>query len=143
MTTTTSAADLLAAASLLLTLITFVYGLLYPELSAARAIRRGGRQLDDVGPDRRRVREAEGRAIALAAAATLVGLVFSPPAANLAGHFISRIPKGLDAFSHYDAVAVTLVLVTAGCFVIAFHAGRMARALATTLAGVTKTGQAT
>jgi hypothetical protein len=135
-TTTTSTSDLLAAASLLLTLITFVYGLLYPELSAVRAITLGGRQVDDVGPDRRRVREARGRAIGLATAAAVVGAVFAPPAANLAWHFLSRLPKGRAAFFHYDAVAVTLVLVTAGFFLLAMHAMKMAQALNRTLAGL-------
>ena len=121
---------------MLLTLITFVYGLLYPELSGARAITLGGRQVADVGPDRRRVREARGRAIALVVAAAAVGAVFSPPAANLAWHFLSRLPKGRAAFFHYDAVALTLVLVTAGFFLLALHAGKMARALKATLAGL-------
>jgi hypothetical protein len=108
----------------------------YPELSGARAITLGGRQVADVGPDRRRVREARGRALALAAAAAIVGAVFAPSAANLAWHFLGRLPKGRAAFFHYDAVALTLVLVTGGFFLLAVHAGKMARDLKTTLAGL-------
>jgi hypothetical protein len=133
MTQATDTPDLLAAASLLLTLITFVYGLIYPELSAARALRLAGRQVADVGPDRDRVRAARWRAGVLAVAATIVGAIFTPAAANLTWHFLRRVPKGGAAFRHYNASATTLILVTVGCFLIAGHATKTLSGLTTTL----------
>jgi len=125
--------SILSAESLLLTLITFVYGLLYPELANASAIQLGGRQPDDVGPDRARVRQARGRAGVLAAAASVVGAVFTPPSVQVSWHFLRRLPDGVDAFHDYNTVATTLVLVTIGCFLIAFHATWMVNRLTGTL----------
>jgi hypothetical protein len=125
--------NVLGAESLLLTLITFVYGLLYPELAGAAAIELRGRQLDDVGPDRARVRAARRRAGALAAVAAIVGGVFTPPSVDASWHFLRRLPKGVHAFDHYNTLATTLVLVTVGCFLIAGHASSMVKRLTITL----------
>lgn len=132
--------NVLAAESLLLTLITFVYGLLYPELSAAASIELRGRQFDDVGPDRARVRAARQRAGALAVVAVIVGGVFTPPSVQAAWHFLGRLPKGLAAFDDYNVVATTLVLVTVGCYLLAGHASWMVRRLTTTLRGLSPRG---
>ena len=81
-----SNSDLLAAESLLLTLITFLYSQAYPEISASAAIRLGSRVRGDpdVAQDRRRIWATRKRVLALAGAALVVGLVFLPPAAALA-----------------------------------------------------------
>jgi hypothetical protein len=133
MTQATDLPNVLAAESLLLTLLTFIYGLLYPELAGAERIELGGRQFADVGPDRARVRAARQRAGALAIVAIIIGGVFTPSSLHAAWHFLRRLPKGVSAFDHYNTVATTLVLVTAGCFVLAGHALWMVRRLSKTL----------
>jgi hypothetical protein len=133
MTPENELADVLAAESLLLTLITFAYGLLYPQLSRAVAIQLRGRQLDDVRADRHEVKEARRRAGALAGVAIVVGGVFSPPAVDASEHFLMNLSEGRHAFDDYNPVATTLVLVTLGCFAIGASAGSMAWRLTGTL----------
>jgi fructose-specific phosphotransferase system IIC component len=133
MTLASDLPNVLAAESLLLTLITFGYGLAYPELADSAAIELAGRQVDDVGPDRARVRAARRRAAGLALIAAIVGAVFTPPAVHALVHFFERLPKGLDAFQHYNTIATTLVLVTLGCYLIACHAAWMVGGLTTAL----------
>jgi hypothetical protein len=125
MTSETELPSVLAAESLLLTLITFVYGLLYPELSHAAALQLRGRQVADVGSDRTRVRNARRRATALAAVAFVVGAVFTPPSTEALSNFLRQVDERLHAFDDYNPVATTLVLVTIGCFAIAAHASWM------------------
>jgi hypothetical protein len=125
--------SVLAAESLLLTLITFVYGLLYPELSRTAAIELRGRQLADVGPDRKQVRAARRRAGAVATVALIVGGVFTPPSVDAISNFTRHLDERLHAFDGYNPVATTLVLVTIGCFAIAAHATWMAWRLTGTL----------
>src|SRR5262245_26651754 len=129
--------DVLGAESLLLALITFAYGLLYPELSAAADIKLGGRQVADVGPDRDRVRAARRRARGLAAVALIVAGVYTPPALEVLWNFLDRLPQGFDVFDGYNAVAATLVLVTIGCYALAGHAAWMSRRLRHALRGLT------
>jgi hypothetical protein len=125
--------EVLGAESLLLALLTFAYGLVYQELSAAADIKLGGRQLADVGADRARVRAARWRARGLATVAVIVAAVFTPPALEVLWNFLERVPKGLDAFDNYNAVATTLVLVTIGCYALAGHALWMSTRLSATL----------
>jgi len=125
MTRTNELADLLSAASLLLTLITFLYGLLYPELSRASSITLGGRHPDDVGPDRMRVKGARLRAWFLIVAATVVGAVFTPSAIDLIWDLVTRVSDARSAFDDYNPIATTLVIVTTGFFLIAAHAALM------------------
>jgi len=138
MTQQNELANVLAAESLLLALITFAYGLVYPELLAAAAIELRGRQVDDVGPDRSRVRAARRRARAFFVVAVVVGGVSAPPLLAASWHFARQLPDGVDAFNHYDAVATTLVLVTIGCFLIAGHAAWMSSRLTITLRNLSK-----
>jgi hypothetical protein len=133
MTAETELSSVLAAESLLLTLITFVYGLLYPELSAAAAIELRGRQIADVGADRKRVRAARRRAGALAVVALIVGAVFTPPSVEAISNFVRHLDERLHAFDDYNPVATTLVLVTIGCLAIAAHAIWMVSRLTGTL----------
>jgi ABC-type Fe3+ transport system permease subunit len=125
--------SLLSAASLLFSVITFLYGLAYNRISSAAAIQVAGTQKEDLGPERRRVREARRVAVFVACVATLIALIFAPPAKDLSQHFFERLPKGLEAFEDYDAVATTLVVITVGCFVLAAHATWMAVRLNRTL----------
>jgi pterin-4a-carbinolamine dehydratase len=102
--------------------VTFGYGLLYPELSAASGITLGSRQKEDTLGDQDRIRSARFRACWLAGAAALLGVVFVPAAFDHAWNFLDRVPKALDAFDHYNAIATTLVIVTVGFFLLAAHA---------------------
>ena len=78
--------------------MTFGYGLLYPELSAASGITLGSRQKEDTLGDQDRIRSARFRACWLAGAAALLGVVFVPAAFDHAWNFLDRVPKALDAF---------------------------------------------
>ena len=133
MTQTSDLPSLLSAASLLFGVITFLYGLSYRELSTAAALRVAGRQKDDLGPQRERVRRARVTAMFVAVVAAVVGLIFTPDAARLSRHFFERLDEGQGAFEDYDAVATTLVAVTLGCFFLAGHATWMAVRLTRTL----------
>lgn len=137
MTQATELPNVLAAESLLLTLITFVYANVYSELKAAAEIKLGGRQYEDVGSDRDRVRAARTNARALAAIALIVGAAVTPPAANALWHFLRRIPDGGRALHHYNTVSTTLVLVTVGCLLLAAHAACTSMRLTTALDGIT------
>ena len=86
MTQTSDLPSLLSAASLLFGVITFLYGLSYRELSTAAALRVAGRQKDDLGPQRERVRRARVTAMFVAVVAAVVGLIFTPDAARLSRH---------------------------------------------------------
>jgi hypothetical protein len=139
MTQATDLDSVLAAESLLLTLIAFVYGLLYPQLAAAAGIKLGERQVADldVAEDRKKIELARWRAWLFAGVATVVGAVFAPVSVHATWHFLARLPNGFDAFRHYNTVATTLVLVTLGCFFLAIHASAMAVGLTATLRKLT------
>jgi hypothetical protein len=139
MTQSSDLPDILGAASLLLALLTFVYGMLYPELSAAADIKLGGRQVADIEPDRKRVRAARQRARGLAAVALIVAAVFTPPALDVLWNFLDRLPTGFGAFDNYNAVATTLVLVTVGCYLLTGHAFWMSTRLTSTLRALSRT----
>jgi hypothetical protein len=125
--------SLLSAASLLFSLIAFLYGLSYAKLRDAEGIELGGRQKADLGPERRHVRAARRTAIFAAVVASIVAVVFLPSAIELSRHFFERLDEGRQAFDSYNAVATTLVLVTVGCLVVAGHATWMATRLSGTL----------
>lgn len=143
MTQATDLDSVLAAESLLLTLIAFVYGLLYPQLAAAAGIKLNSRQFADleVAADRATVRLARWRARIFAGAAAVVGVVFAPASVHAAWHFLARLPKGFHAFDHYNTVATTLVLVTLGLFLLAVHASATAAGLTATLKRLTQPNQ--
>jgi hypothetical protein len=118
----TTLGDLLAAASLLVALLTFLYGSAFTEISAARKLRRAGRNVDDTRADRERVAGARPKALGVAVAGVVVGAIFLPEALNRCWHFLRRLDRPLAAFHHYNALATSLVVVTAFCFLLAGHA---------------------
>ena len=111
----TNAGDLLSAASILLGIITFLYGLWHSELDAAEAIH-PPRHLEDAGPQRRTVRAARRKALLVALAASLFVLVFAP-------EVLAALDDMVD---DYDAVEVSLLVVWLGLIWLAAHSGATA-----------------
>jgi hypothetical protein len=111
----TNAGDLLSAASILLGIITFLYGLWHAELDEAESIQ-PPRHLDDAGPHRKKVARARRKALIVSGAALLFAGVFVP-------EVIIEIDEITDG---YDAVEVSLILVCAGLLLLAWHSGRTA-----------------
>ncbi len=114
--------DLLSAASLLLALLTFLYGLAYPRLTSATRVSLAGRRPEDVGRDRRDVAAARRTALLVASAAGVVAAVFAPETAVLVWRFVARLDEGGAALASYDAVATSFVLVNAGALLLGLHA---------------------
>lgn len=111
----TNAGDLLSAASILLGIITFLYGLWHAELDTAESIQ-PPRHLEDAGPHRRTVAIARRKALTVALAAALFVLVFAP-----------EVIGALDEmFDDYDAVEVSLLVVWVGLIWLAAHSGATA-----------------
>jgi hypothetical protein len=112
----TTLGDLLTAASLLVALLTFLYGGAFSEITTARKLRRAGRNVDDTRADRERVAVARPKALGVAVAGIVVGAIFLPESLERCWHFLQH-PLG-----HYNALATSLVVVTAFCFLVAAHA---------------------
>jgi hypothetical protein len=111
----TNTGDLLSAASILLGIITFLYGLWHTELDEAEEIQ-VPRHLEDAAPQRRKVRAARRKAFFVAAAASVFVLVFAP-------EVIGALDDMVD---DYDAVEVSLLVVWVGLIWLAWHSGRTA-----------------
>ena len=111
----TNAGDLLSAASILLGINTFLYGLWHGELDQAEAIQ-PPRHLEDAGPQRQKVKAARRKALLVALAASLFVLVFAP-------EVIAALD---DMFDDYDAVEVSLLVVWLGLIWLAAHSGATA-----------------
>jgi hypothetical protein len=107
-------ADLLSAASLLLTVLGIVFGAWYPEIVKAREEAVSAQYVDRVAV-RRMVRTAlYAKALPLALAATILTALFFPDAKTIArGAYGSFMVSGWDAFDKYDAVEAAFCLVVA------------------------------
>ena len=107
-------ADLLSAASLLLTVLGIVFGAWYPEIVKAREEAVPPQHVDRVAV-RRMVRTAlYAKALPLALAATILAALFFPNAKTIArGAYGSFMVSGWDAFDKYDAVEAAFCLVVA------------------------------
>jgi len=108
--------DLLAAASLLLTVVSVLYGLWYEEISKAienaRKLPPASLVEDRVAPLKKMRATLYSRAIPLAIASICVALVFLPPSVTIMFHFAHRFCQlGLSIFMKYDAIVASFVLV--------------------------------
>jgi len=110
---TSKMADLLSAATLLLTVVGVVYGTWYAEIISAIDVGVPAHAADR-GPVRRRVRSAlYAKALPLAIAAVILTLLFLPDALVIISskiHWIRTV--GLKALSSYNAVKAAF------CFVV-------------------------
>jgi hypothetical protein len=108
-----NAGDLLASESLLLAIVGVLLGIWYPEISAAINVTIPD-QLVDAGPEREQVKHAlHLKALPLAIATFLIAVVFAPNSIGAVNHAIRTFTReGSSAFSSYDAVQTSLVLVT-------------------------------
>jgi hypothetical protein len=113
----TKMSDLLSAASLLLTLIGFVYGTWYAEIVNALALN-VPLLFDDRGVVRRSVHSAlYGKSLPLGVAAVALTVIFLPDGLSIFGSGLRAICiVGSGAFQAYDAVkaAFCLVVILAG-----------------------------
>ena len=115
-------ADLLSAASLLLTVLGIVFGAWYPEI--VKAIEAAvDEKYDDRGAVRRTVRTAlYGKALPLALAATTLTALFFPDAKTIARDaYGSFMTLGWGAFDKYDAVEAAFCLVVALAGLLAIY----------------------
>jgi hypothetical protein len=104
-------ADLLSAASLLLTVLGVVFGAWYAEIIAAI-----GMPIPAHAPDRTPVRDAvraaRAKALPLALASVMLTAIFLPDAITIVGSGIHAFwTLGCGAFHQYDAVQAAFVLV--------------------------------
>lgn len=111
----TDGGDLLSAASILLGIITFLYGLWHSELAEAEATQ-PPLHLEDAEPHRRTVSVARRKAAQVSLAATLFVVVFAPEV----------VPAVDDMLDDYDAVQVSLLVVWLGLVWLALHSGATA-----------------
>jgi hypothetical protein len=113
--------DLLAAASLLATVIAILFSLWYPELAAVSAIVPETRKEDNVGK-RQRVHDVLiSKAMPLTVFATCVALVFVPDCIKILLEAVSQLGTyGAAAPRHYDSVRMAFLLVV---FASAYLAG--------------------
>lgn len=115
--------DLLSAASLLLAVVAVLYGLWYPELMAALAIKVPPHKEDRDEPHRRVSSSLFGRAVPLAAGSSVLALVFLPDAISIL--LISARNLGVDGLSalrRYDAVRTSFCLVVTFAISLGIHA---------------------
>lgn len=115
--------DLLAAASLLLTVLAVLYGLWYPEMAATLAIR-PALHLEDSVADRRAVKRVlTQRALPLAMGSLAVTVVFTPDAARILWDSVTQIRSVGWSFARYDAVRAAFLLVTMLTGGLCIHTG--------------------
>ena len=108
-----SAGDLLASESLLFAIVGVLLGIWYPEITAALKVTIPD-QLADAGPQRTQVNQALSfKVLPLVVASALIVAVFMPSSVQAIIHAIRALYQhGWSAFSKYDAVQTSLVLVT-------------------------------
>jgi hypothetical protein len=114
--------DLLSAAGLLLGVVSVLYGLWLPEMTAAldRPIKLQPADRESDYKFCRRVYFA--RALPLAAAAVLFALLFVPPALRIVvGTVRSLWRDPVSAVVHYDAVRASLVVVSLSLVALAAY----------------------
>lgn len=123
-------ADLLSAASLLLAIVSVLYGLWYVEIVAA-AERSVPFHVEDRTKPLAEVREVlMGKAVPVALAACLVAAVFLPDTVRLmieSTQFYAR--EGLSGILRYDAVGTSFCVVEGFAVALALHSMGLARAV--------------
>ncbi len=112
--------DLLAADSLLLTILAVMYGVWYAEIVAALDLRPNA--LPAMDKDNHEVvsRVFKTRAAPLALGCVIVAATFLPDAFNLARPVFEGIVHG-DFPARYNAVSTSLFVVTLGATALALH----------------------
>jgi hypothetical protein len=103
--------DLLAAASLLVTLVSALYAVWYPELSKAinAPVARHRADRDPIIADTRST--LVGRAVPLWVASTCLGIVLLPPFLDTIAEALNALGHGLGSLPSYDAVRACFALV--------------------------------
>jgi hypothetical protein len=125
-----SSADLVQAASLLVAGLAVVYGLWYPDLRAAEKTELAGHPADQVARKLEIGSVYRRRALPLLAGSVLTTATFAYPALDLLASAIRRLwEERLHALGDYDAVEMSLVLVTAASAVLSWHVWRIAATL--------------
>jgi hypothetical protein len=114
--------DLLTASSVVAALLTFLYVNAYATIAGALDIERGERHSADLQAERRQVKAAVRRALAVCLAALALAAIFTPEVTDLIrdGH----------VFGRYDPIALSLTVVWLTFALVAAHAGYSLRLLA-------------
>jgi len=114
--------DLLASASLLLAIVTVMYGLWYPEIIAALNENIPAHDGAKFGPYKEILNIIKYRAIPLAGASCLVALVFLPEAFKITWHsLLSYMHDFLGTLLSYNAITTSFVLVDVIAILLAVH----------------------
>ena len=114
--------DLLAAASLLATVVTILYSLWYPELTKTLDIKPARFHDDNVLLHREVTRKLFGKAIPLCLLAIAVALVFLPDAWKICSETLGGYrADGFDQLKRYDAIRTAIVLVVVISFLLAAY----------------------
>lgn len=104
--------DLLSAASLLLAVISVLFGLWYPEIVKALEIEEPKHKPDRLAPKRQVLKILRYRSIPLTLAFFSLILVFSPDTIKIILQSVEQYQKnGLKALSNYSSVSTAFVLV--------------------------------
>lgn len=105
--------DLLSAASVLLAVVAILYGLWYPQIEAALAVKPAVHKADR-GEARRTVQETVvHRALPLTIFSATIALIFLPDATKIVIRSVTHtFRNGFSALRDYDAVTSSLVVVT-------------------------------
>lgn len=108
--------DLLAAASLLLTVVGVIYGIWYGEISAA--IDDGAKLPPRIHPEDRAAplrnlrRVLLSKAIPLSIASLCVAFVYLPPSFHLVEQFVNGcLDQGPKILLHYDPIGTSFIVV--------------------------------
>jgi hypothetical protein len=122
--------DLLASASLLLTLIGLLYALWYPEIVQALDIKKKPHPQDRIH-DHKRVKDVFfSRAVPLAVAAVALTTVFTPALLKIVFNSGRHaFTTGWRAILDYDPVSTSLVLITIGSGLFSWHLVALVRKL--------------
>lgn len=128
----TDTADLLAAGSLILTVLAVLYSIWYPEVQSTLAIALPV-NYDDAVPlltQIRKVRNQQTTPLFIASLATT--LIFLPKAIGvLTGAIDDLADRGLKAISDYDPIQTTFVLVVIFTGFLAWQTLQLSRSLKT------------
>lgn len=117
--------DILSAASLLLTIVTVLYALWYPELNEGLKIEIPPHKEDRPGPLSKINSVIYSRALPLFMSSMLVSLVFVPDVINILKEVYEAWAQYNRAIPNYSSVKTAICIVVAFSVFISLHVGFM------------------
>ena len=117
--------DILSAASLLLTIVTVLYALWYPELIEGLKIEIPPHKEDRPGPLSKINKVIYSRALPLFISSMLVSVVFIPDVVNILKEVYEAWMQDDGAIPNYSSVKTAICIVVIFSICISFHVGIM------------------